>query len=102
MDAKATKAIFQIGDSERTLYAMTEPDDEPPPIGPRLVSERSDAQIAAQEAQRNIKFAEIKLRSAVRELAANLLRIIANGGKDYELVQQITETLKTYQALRDL
>ena len=35
------------------------------------------------------------------ELSANLLRIIAGGGKEYELVHQIQKTLDAYQAIYD-
>jgi hypothetical protein len=59
----------------------------------KLVSERDPNEIAAQHAG-------TELSGATRELAANILRIIAGAGKTYTLIGQVEAVLAAHEKLK--
>jgi hypothetical protein len=58
----------------------------------RIISERSEREIERAEL-------ESELEQAVLTLAANLLRVVANGGQDHLLIGQMHEVIKAHEAL---
>jgi hypothetical protein len=66
----------------------------------RLASERSEAEIAAERRRSDAERAAEALNDAVRELAANLLRIIAGAGKQHALIDEAIAFLKAYRELQ--
>jgi hypothetical protein len=66
----------------------------------RLASERSEAEIAAERRRSDAERAAEALNDAVRELAANLLRVIAGAGKQHALIDEAIAFLKAYRELQ--
>ena len=64
----------------------------------RIVSEKSEAELARERAERERAHAELDARYAARALTANLIRIHRGAGKPYELGRQLTELVKAMQA----
>ena len=60
----------------------------------RLVSKNSEAEIKRKETLVNIK-------AALRELTANLIRIVRGAGKSYEIAEQINTCLAAFLAYQD-
>jgi hypothetical protein len=61
--------------------------------------QKRDAEKARQDSER--KFAQDKLSWAIRELASNLMRILAGGGKSYEILAQIKALAEACTACDD-
>ena len=68
----------------------------------KLVSDNDERELARQRERTAADRAAVQLTYATRALAANILRIIAGAGKDYELVRQIVEVLNAYKELHPL
>jgi hypothetical protein len=66
----------------------------------RLASERSEAEIAAERRRSDAERAAEALNDAVRELAANLLRVIGGAGKQHALIDEAIAFLKAYRELQ--
>jgi hypothetical protein len=64
-----------------------------------LASERSEAEIAAERQRQDAERVAEALNDAARELAANLLRIIAGAGKSHTLISEIVALLNAYREL---
>jgi hypothetical protein len=62
--------------------------------GPRLISENSQAQIDKERAAAQVSW-------PLRDLAANLLRIIRGAGKPEEIIRQIDELIRALVAYKD-
>ncbi len=62
--------------------------------GPSLVSENSQAQIDKERAAAEVSW-------PLRDLAANLLRIIRGAGKPEEIIRQINELVRALAAYKD-
>jgi hypothetical protein len=58
-----------------------------------------DAENARRDAER--EFAQNHLSSAIRELASNLMRILAGGGKSYEIFAQIKALAEAFAVCND-
>jgi hypothetical protein len=78
---------------------MIDKDPDNPP-GLHLASQRSDAEIAAERQRRDAQQAAEFLGSNVRYLSANILRIIAGGGKAHTLIEETTAVLEAYRELQ--
>jgi len=65
-----------------------------------LASERSEAEIAAERQRQDAERVAEALNDAARELAANLLRIIAGAGKSHTLISEIVALLNAYRELQ--
>ena len=65
----------------------------------QIASQRTDAEIAAEQARQDAERAALQLNSATRAMAANILRIIAGAGKDYALIEQVLAVLTAYQEM---
>jgi hypothetical protein len=70
--------------------------------GPRLVASTDTAEIARRRSEDDRQFAIDKLKLAVTQLAANMLRTIAGGGSTYDIVRQISEVIHTFVDLKEL
>jgi hypothetical protein len=66
----------------------------------KLVAANDERELAWQREKTAAEYAAIQLSQATRELAANILRVIAGAGKDYELPRQMVEVLKAYNELQ--
>ena len=66
----------------------------------KLVSERTEAELVAESKRREAEDAAEQLAYATRNLAANILRIIAGGGKHYNLAHQVMAVAKGIEELR--
>src|SRR5262249_25161438 len=72
---------------------MTDDKDKDDKI--KLVSERSEHEIAAQSVTAELGW-------AVNQLAANILRVIAGAGENHSLARQMSAVLKHYEELSAL
>jgi hypothetical protein len=79
--------------------AMRKKDPEDP-TRLRLASERSEAEIAAERQRQDAERAAEALNDAARELAANVLRVIAGAGKNHILIEQTIALLEAYRELQ--
>jgi hypothetical protein len=68
----------------------------------KLVADNDEKQLVRQRDKTRAERAAIQLSCATRALAANILRIIAGAGKDYELFGQMIEVLKAYDELHPM
>jgi hypothetical protein len=74
--------------------------DTEDPTRLRLASERSEVEIAAERGRQDAERAAEALNDAVRELAANVLRVIAGAGKNHTLIEQTIALLEAYRELQ--
>lgn len=65
----------------------------------KLVAENDDEMLARQREKATADRAASQLSYVTRALAANILRIIAGAGKEYELATQLVNVLKAYSEL---
>jgi hypothetical protein len=68
----------------------------------KLVADNDEIELVRQRESTAAEHAAIQLSHATRVLAANILRIIAGAGKDYELIRQMIEVLKAFDKLQPL
>jgi hypothetical protein len=66
----------------------------------RLASERSEAEIAAERQRQDAEGAAEALNDAARNLAANLLRVIAGAGKKHAVIDEAIALLKACRELQ--
>jgi hypothetical protein len=78
---------------------MREKDPEDP-ARLRLASQRSEEEIAAERRRQDAERASEALSYAVRDLAANVLRVIAGAGKNHALIDETIPLLKAYRELQ--
>ena len=74
--------------------------DTEDPARLRLASERSEAEIATERRRYDAERAAEALNYAARDLAANLLRIIAGAGKQHAVIDEAIALLKAYRELQ--
>lgn len=67
--------------------------------GPRLVAENDDAALTMQRRRAEADRAKEWLAQRTRDLAANMLRVIAGAGKSFELMDQMEQVAQAYVRL---
>jgi hypothetical protein len=73
---------------------MKDPIDDPKKQGPKLVSENSPEQIELLRKREAADMAAVEARKRIRELVANILRIIAGAGEPVCIALQMHDALK--------
>jgi hypothetical protein len=68
----------------------------------KLVADNDEKALVRRREEATVERATVQLKYATSALAANILRIIAGAGKEYELIAQICELLKAYNELQPL